>query len=89
MTFDLLLFHAALFVIIDRPALSLGRSRQQHFLNDLWQRGRIRFHRTGQRIAAEGPESNDPFFGLLAWLAMSALRLFATRPVADASKGAS
>ena len=54
---DFLLLHRAFLVMVDDPPLALGRAGQQHLLDDLRQRLRLRFHRTGQRVAAEGAET--------------------------------
>ena len=48
--------------MIDQPALPLRRRRQQHLLDNLWQRSGFGLDCAGQRIAAEGPESNHLHF---------------------------
>src|SRR3990167_786360 len=52
------LFNRTGSIMVDDPALTLGRSSQEHFLNDVGQASGRGFHSTGQRVAAEGTETH-------------------------------
>ena len=63
-------------VAVDRPALSFGRGRDQHFGDDLLDGRRAALDRSCQRIAAERPEAHAAHGRLLA--AFSGIRSSST-----------
>ena len=44
--------------MIDHTALALGAGRQEHLLDDVGERGRLRLDGPGERVAAEGAEAH-------------------------------
>ncbi|RMV96151.1 hypothetical protein ALP01_05381 [Pseudomonas caricapapayae] len=57
-TLTFLFFHRASTVVVNDPTLAFGSSRQQHFLDDVGQAGRLGLDGTGQRVAAQSTETD-------------------------------
>jgi hypothetical protein len=60
-TLTFFIFHRACTIVVDDTALALGSSRQEHFLDDVRQRLGFGLHRAGQRVAAQGTETDFLF----------------------------
>src|SRR5450830_2118807 len=53
-----LVFHRTGTIVVDDPALALGSTRQEHFLNDVREGFSLGLHRARQRVAAKGTETH-------------------------------
>src|SRR5688572_11009747 len=62
----LLRLHRAFFVVIDEPALSLAALGQEHFPDDLGERGGRALHRAGEWVTPERAETDPALDRLLS-----------------------
>src|SRR6185312_5358148 len=67
-TLALFLLHRRILVAVDQTALTLRRAGGEHLRHDRLDRIGIGFNRAGQRIAAQGAETHQLLFRLLARL---------------------